>query len=60
MSKFVKALHLIGVVAAGALPMIQLHVVEGREAAFGAVNVLLCLTMVFIAVVKPRIGNVKP
>ncbi len=47
-------------VATGALPMVQLHVVEGREAAFGAVNVLLCLTMVFIAVVKPQIGQAKP
>ena len=26
----------------------------------GAVNVLLCLTMVFIAVVKPQIGQAKP
>ena len=25
-----------------------------------AVNVLLCLTMVFIAVVKPQIGQAKP
>ncbi len=37
MFKFVKALHLTGVV-----------------------NVLLCLTMVFIAVVKPQIGQAKP
>lgn len=46
--------------AMGALPMEQLHVIEGREAAFGAANLLLCLIMVFIAVVKPRIGKVKP
>ena len=55
-----ETLEIASQVATGALPMVQLHVVEGREAAFGAVNVLLCLTMVFIAVVKPRIGNVKP
>lgn len=47
-------------VATGALPIGQLHAIESREAAFGAVNVLLCLTMVFIAVVKPQIGKAKP
>lgn len=46
--------------AMGALPMEQLHAIEGREAAFGAANLLLCLIMVFIAVVKPRIAAVKP
>jgi hypothetical protein len=40
--------------------MEQLHAIEGREAAFGAVNVLLCLVTVFIAVVKPRIRKAKP
>lgn len=44
-------------VAMGALPMEQLHAIGGREAAFGAANLLLCLTMVFIAVVKPGIGQ---
>ncbi len=37
----------------------RLHAIEGREATFGAVNVLLCLAMVFIAVVKPRLGKAK-
>jgi uncharacterized membrane protein YqhA len=44
-------------VATGAPPMEQLHAIEGREAAFGAANLLLCLIMVFIAVAKPRIGQ---
>ena len=47
-------------VATGALPIDLLHAIEGREAAFGAVNVLLCLVTVLIAVVKPRIGKAKP
>ena len=46
-------------VAAGDLSMDQLHAIEGREAAFGAVNVLLCLAMVVIAVVKPGIGKAE-
>lgn len=44
-------------VATGTLPMERLHAIGGREAAFGAANVLLCLVMVFIAVVKPRLGK---
>ena len=47
-------------VATGALPMEQLHAIEGREAVFGAANMLLCLIMVFIAVIKPRIGKATP
>jgi len=46
-------------VAKGALPIDQLGDMAGREAAFGAVNVVLCLVMVFVAVVKPRIGQPK-
>jgi hypothetical protein len=41
-------------VAAGAQPMDQLHALEGREAAFGAPNVLLCIAAMFVAVTKPR------
>ena len=40
--------------------MERLHAIEGREAAFGVANLLLCLMMVFIAVIKPRIGPAKP
>ncbi|MHA1152839.1 MAG: DUF2269 family protein [Alphaproteobacteria bacterium] len=47
-------------VVAGALPMERLHAIEAREAAFGAANLLLCLLMVFIAVIKPRFGTAKP
>jgi hypothetical protein len=47
-------------VVSGALPMEQLHAIEGREAAFGAANLLLCLAAVFVGVIKPRIGKAKP
>ena len=30
---------------------------EAREAMFGAINILLCLTAVFIGVIKPRLGG---
>jgi hypothetical protein len=40
--------------------MERIHALAGREGAFGAANVLLCLATIFVAVIKPRIGKVKP
>lgn len=53
-------LELASQVAAGAQLIDQLHAFEGRAAAFGAANVLLCFAAVFVAVIKPRIGRAKP
>lgn len=44
-------------VAAGTHPIERLHALGTREAALGAVNVLLCLAALLIAVIKPRIGK---
>jgi len=43
--------------AAGLVPVETLAPLKGREAAFGAVNVLLCLLLLFLAVLKPRLGQ---
>lgn len=53
-------LELASQVATGVQPTDQLHALEGREAAFGAANVLLCLAAMFVAVIKPRFGTAKP
>jgi len=37
----------------GAAPLDALHALGGREAAFGAVNVALCLAAIMLAVFKP-------
>ncbi len=34
-----------------------LRILEEREAMFGAINILLCLTAVFVGVIKPRLGG---
>ena len=43
--------------AAGTGTNAGLHILEGREAMFGAINILLCLTAVFVGVIKPRLGG---
>lgn len=35
----------------------DLRMLEGREAMFGAINILLCVAAVFIGVIKPRLGG---
>lgn len=45
--------------AAGAGSLEQLHALKGREAGFGAVNLLLALAAVFLAVLRPRLGAAK-
>ena len=52
-----EALEVATQVAAGLLPMERLHAFGAREAVFGAVNVLLCLATILVAVIKPRIGK---
>ena len=44
-------------VAAGALALDRLAPLEGREAAFGAANLLLSLMALFVAVIRPRLGG---
>lgn len=43
--------------AAGTGTNAGLQILEGREAMFGAINILLCLTAVFVGVIKPRLGG---
>lgn len=43
--------------AGGIWPPEGFAALEAREAAFGAVNVLLCLAALLVAVVKPRLGQ---
>ena len=43
--------------AAGTGADAGLPVLEGREAMFGAINILLCLAAVFVGVIKPRLGG---
>ena len=43
--------------AGGAWPPETFTALEGREAVFGAVNVVLCFVALFIAVLKPRFGQ---
>lgn len=50
-------LDLAAQVAAGAQPMDRLHALEGREAAFGAANALLCVAALVIATIKPGLGK---
>lgn len=47
-------------VAAGDWPMARLQALEGREAAFGAANLLLSLLALFVAVLKPGLGRPAP
>lgn len=39
----------------GAVSLDALHALGGREAAFGAVNVVLCLAAIMLAVLKPKL-----
>lgn len=42
-------------VVSGAASLDALHALGGREAAFGAVNIVLCLAAIMLAVLKPRL-----
>lgn len=44
-------------VSGGALPIDRIDPLKGREAAFGAANMVLCLAALILAVVKPRFGG---
>ncbi|HRY24492.1 MAG: DUF2269 family protein [Geminicoccaceae bacterium] len=54
-----EALEVATQVAAGLLPIDQLHALGAREATFGPVNVLLCLATVLVAVIRPRLGKAR-
>lgn len=43
-------------VVTGALPLERLAPLESKEAAFGAINLLLSLAALFVAVFRPRLG----
>ena len=43
--------------AAGTGPLERIHRLEGREAAFGAANVLFCLAALMLAAIKPGLGR---
>jgi Predicted integral membrane protein (DUF2269) len=48
-------LGIAGQVVSGAVSLDALHAPGGREAAFGAVNIVLCLAAIMLAVIKPRL-----
>lgn len=47
-------------VVAGSQTTEHIQLLEGREAAFGAVNVLLCFAALFIAAIGPEFGRRTP